>query len=328
MFQRPFVAASLAASLTILVVASAAAQSGAASWPTKPIRLVVGFPAGGPTDVVARTIAQRLGDLLGQTIVVDNRPGAAGNLGAELVVKSAPDGYTMLLGTVATTIAPAIYKDLRYHVQRDLAPVSLVAATPFVVAVNPALPAGNIKDFIALLKAQPGKHTCSSSGNGSPIHLACEIFKSMAGVQLTHVPYSGSVPALAAVAGGHVSVMFETINTAMPMIRGNRVKGLAVAAKQRFAGAPEMPTVDESGVPGYEANTWSGLFVPVQTPKAVITRIHEATVAALKTPEVGQRLAQSGAEPVGNTPEQFAAIIRADLAKWAKAVKESGAKID
>jgi tripartite-type tricarboxylate transporter receptor subunit TctC len=328
MFQLRFAAASLAASHAILAAPPVVAQPAAAPWPTKPIRLVVGFPPGGPTDVVARTIGQRLGEVLGQTIVVDNRPGAAGNLGAELVAKSPPDGYTMLLGTVATTIAPAIYKDLRYHVQRDLAPVSLVAATPFVVAVNPALPVNNIKEFIALLKAQPGKHTCSSAGNGSPIHLACEIFKSMAGVQMTHVPYSGSAPALAAVAGGHVSVMFETINTAMPMIRGAKVKGLAVAAKQRFAGAPEMPTVDESGVPGYEANTWSGLFVPIQTPKPVVQRIHDATVAALKTPEVGQRLAQSGADPVGNSPEQFAAIIRADLAKWAKAVKESGAKID
>jgi tripartite-type tricarboxylate transporter receptor subunit TctC len=316
----------------MLLVAMAAspmthAQSPSA-YPSKPIRFVVGFTPGGATDLVARTISQKLGDALGQPVVVDNRPGAASNIAAELVATSPKDGHTLFLGTVSTSINPTLYRKLAYDPVRDFAPVTQVTSTPFVVAVHPSLPVRSIKDLIAVAKASPGKLAYASAGSGSGAHLFTEMFANMRQVKLVHVPYKGAAPATTATISGETQVLFDNITTMLPVTRSGRLRGLAVTTAKRSAAAPELPTVAEAGVPGYDANAWFGMFVPAGTPQSVIDRLNIETVKIIKLPDTRERFLSLGAEPVGSTPAEFGNFFKAEVVKWGKVVESSGAQVD
>ena len=299
------------------------------SYPTKPIRLLVGFPPGGSTDILSRQVGLRLAAALGQQVVIDNRAGAAGNLASELVAKGTPDGYTLLMATVSSHgINPGLYKKVPYDAVKDYAPVTLVASYPLILAVNPAVPVKNVKDLIALAKAKPGTVRFGSSGNGSPGHLSGEIFKGMAGVDLVHVPYKGGAPSTLAVLSGEVQVTFATLPGAMPLIKSGKLNGPAVTTAKRSPALPDVPTIAESGLPGFDVSSWAGLMAPAGTPRGVVQKLNAATVKALADTDMRERLASEGAEPVGNTPEQFAAFVKIELAKWARAIKQAGAQID
>jgi len=309
--------------------AAFAAGVSAQAYPTKPIRIVVPFPAGGTTDVLARAAAQKLAETLGQPAVVDNRPGAGGNIGAELVAKSAPDGYTLLMGTVGThAINPGLYPKLPYDHVKDFAPVILVAGVPNVLVINPALPVNSVPELIAYAKANPGKLNFASSGNGTSIHLSAELFKTMAGVQMTHVPYKGSAPALQDLVGGQVQLMFDNLPSSLALIKGGKLKALAVTSGARAAALPDVPTLAESGLPGFEASSWFGLLAPAGTPPPVIAKLNGEIAKWLATPEAKEKLLAQGANAAGGTAEEFAQFIAAETAKWQKVVKESGAKVD
>lgn len=304
------------------------------SWPAKPIKIVVPFAPGGTTDILARAVAPELGKALGQSVVVDNRPGAGGNVGAELVAKSAPDGYTFLMGTVGTHgINKALYAKLPYDPQKDFAPVTLVAGVPNVMVMNAdkakALNIHTVKDFIAYAKTHPGQLNMASSGNGTSIHLAGELFKSRTGVFMTHIPYRGSGPALMDLVGGNMDVMFDNLPSALPQIKGGKLKAFAVTSNQRSAAMPELPTIEEAGsLPGFEASSWFGLLAPAGTPAAIVQRVQQETAKALGSPAIKEKLLAQGAIPSGNTPQEFAKLIEAELSKWAAVVKASGAKVD
>ncbi len=311
------------------LVAAFAAAAFAQPYPSRPIRIVVPFPAGGTTDLIARAAGQKLTESLGQPVVVDNRPGAGGNIGAELVAKSAPDGYTLLMGTVGThAINASLYPKMPYDHVRDFAPIILVAGVPNVLVVNPSLPVNSVQELIAYGKANPGKLNFASSGNGTSIHLSGELFKTMTGVQMAHIPYKGSAPALQDLAGGQVQLMFDNLPSALPLIKAGRLKALAVTSKTRAPALPDVPTVAESGLPGFEASSWFGLLAPAGTPQPVITKVNAEIAKWLATPEAKEKLTAQGANVVGGTPEDFARHIAAETAKWQKVVKESGAKID
>jgi tripartite-type tricarboxylate transporter receptor subunit TctC len=303
-------------------------------WPAKPIKIVVPFAPGGTTDLLARAIAPELGKALGQSVVVDNRPGAGGNVGAELVAKSAPDGYTFLMGTVGTHgINKALYAKLPYDPQKDFAPVTLVAGVPNVMVMNAdkakALNIQTVKDFIAYAKAHPGQLNMASSGNGTSIHLAGELFKSRTGIFMTHIPYRGSGPALMDLIGGNMDVMFDNLPSAMPQIKVGKLKAFAVTSNQRSAAMPELPTIEEAGeLPGFEASSWFGLLAPAGTPAAMVNRVQQETAKALGSPAMKEKLIAQGAIPSGNTPQAFAKLIETEIGKWAAVVKASGAKVD
>jgi tripartite-type tricarboxylate transporter receptor subunit TctC len=299
------------------------------SWPTRPIHFVVPYPPGGPLDTVARLTAQKVSADLGQPIVVDNKPGAGGNIGAEFVARAAPDGYTLLLGAVAThAINPTLYRSIPYDAQRDFEPVTQLASTPNVLIVNPSLPVKDVREFIAYAKAHPNQLNFGSGSTGSAGHLAGELFKRMAGVEMTHVPYKGAAPAMQDLMAGQVQLMFDNLASALGPIKGGKVRALAVTTAKRTPLAPDLPTIAESGLPGFDINTWFGVFVPAKTPKAIVERLHDEFVKALASPDVRSKMLALGAEPVGNTPEQFAAYIRSEAQKYAKVVKASGAKVD
>jgi tripartite-type tricarboxylate transporter receptor subunit TctC len=301
----------------------------AQTFPSKPIRVVVPFPAGGTTDVLARAAAQKLTETLGQPTVVDNRPGAGGNIGAELVAKSPPDGYTLLMGTVGThAINPGLYPKLPYDHVHDFAPVILVAGVPNVLVINPALPVNTVQELIAYARANPGKLNFASSGNGTSIHLSAELFKTMAGVQMTHVPYKGSAPALQDLVGGQVQLMFDNLPSSLALIKAGKLKALAVTSSGRAAALPDVPTVAESGLPGFEASSWFGLLAPAGTPPPVIATLNGEIAKWLATPEAREKLLAQGANAVGGSSEDFARFIAAETTKWQKVVKDSGAKID
>ena len=279
--------------------------------------------------MLARAAAQKLTETLGQAVVVDNRPGAGGNIGAELVAKSPPDGYTLLMGTVGThAINPSLYPKMPYDHVRDFAPVILVAGVPNVLEINPALPVNSVQELIAYAKANPGKLNFASSGNGTSIHLSGELFKTMTGVQMTHVPYKGSAPALQDLVGGQVQLMFDNLPPSLALIKAGKLKPLAVTSKERAAVLPDVPTLAESGLPGFEASSWFGLLAPAGTPQPVIASLNAEIAKWLATPEAKEKLLAQGAIAVGGTPEDFARHIAAETAKWQKVVKESGAKID
>jgi len=301
-----------------------------APYPSKPIRIVVPFPAGGTTDILARAVAAKLTETTGQPAVVDNRPGAGGNIGAELVAKSAPDGYTFLMGTVGThAINPSLYAKMPYDHVKDFAPVILVAGVPNVLVVNPALPVNSVQELIAYIKANPGKVNFASSGSGTSIHLSGELFKTMTGLQLTHVPYKGSAPALQDLVGGQVQIMFDNLPSSLALIKGGKLKALAVTSAERSSALPDVPTVAESGLPGFEASSWFGLLAPAGTPKEAIAKINGEVAKWLATPEAKEKLASQGAiAAAGLTPEDFQKHIASETTKWAKVVKESGAKVD
>ena len=309
------------------------AQSG---WPSKPIRMVVPFAPGGTTDILARAVAVELTKSLGQPVVVDNKAGAGGNIGADIVAKAAPDGYTILMGTVGThAINKWLYDKMPYDPVKDFAPISLVAGVPNVMVVNAekarALKIHNVKDFIAYAKANPGKLNMASSGNGTSIHMAGELFKTMTGAYMVHFPYRGSGPALMDMVAGSMDVMFDNLPSAMQQIKAGKLTALAVTSAQRSAALPDVPTVEQAGGPelkGFEASSWFGLLAPAGTPPEIVARIQQDVAKAIKTQEVNELLLAQGAIPSGNTPQQFAALIGAELKKWQPVVKASGAKVD
>ena len=320
-------AATLAVVATIAV--AAASTAGAQGYPNKPVRLVVPFPAGGTTDIVARAVAQKLTETWGQSVVVDNRPGAGGNIGSELVAKAAPDGYTLLMGTVGThAINPSLYAKMPYDHVKDFAPVVLVAGVPNVLVVNPSVPAQNVGELIAYAKANPGKLNFASSGSGTSIHLSGELFKVLTGVQMTHVPYKGSAPALSDLVGGQVQLMFDNLPSSLAFIKANRLRALAVTSTTRAPALPDVPTMVEAGVPNFEASSWFGMLAPAGTPPDVVARINGDVAKWLATPEAREKMVAQGAIAVGGSPDDFARHIAAETAKWAKVVKESGAKVD
>jgi tripartite-type tricarboxylate transporter receptor subunit TctC len=300
----------------------------AQNYPTKPVRFVVGFPPGGATDVVARTISQKLSEALGQPVVVDNRAGAASNIAGEHVAQSPKDGHVIFLGTVSTSINPSLYSKLRYDPLRDFTAVSQVTGTPFLVVTHPSLPVRNLKEFIALAKGKPGELLYGSAGSGSGGHLFVEMFGSMAKVKVGHVPYKGAAPATTAILSGETIFMFDNIVTTLPLSKAGRLRALAVTTAKRSSAAPDIPTVAEAGVPGYDANAWFGVFVPAGTPQAVVNRLSAEIAKIVKLPEVRERFLALGAEPVGSTPGEFAAFFRNEVEKWGRVVKTSGARVD
>ena len=326
--RRQFTLAAAAASGAALLPVSRLAV-GQDEWPTKTIRFVIPFPAGGTTDIIGRIVAAELHKAWGESVIADNRAGAGGNIGAEAVARAAPDGYTMLVCTVGThAINESLYSKLNFEPRKDFAPVTLFAMVPNVVVVHPSVKAESIQELIALLKANPGKINYASSGNGTSIHLSAELFKTMTGTEMTHIPYRGSAPAVTDLLAGTVSVMFDNLPSAMPHIKAGKLRALAVTSAKRSPSLSDVPTVAEAGVPGYEASSWFGLVAPADTPKSIIDKTQQAVAEALKQPEVREKLSAQGAEPVGNTPEEFARFIEAETEKWGKVVRDSGAKID
>jgi len=319
-------ALAIAAVLSIGNVARADAQG---AYPTKPVRLVVPFPPGGTTDILARAIAQRYSEAFGQPFVVDNRPGAGGNIGSELVAKSPPDGYTLLMGTVGThAINPSLYAKMPYDHVKDFVPVILVAGVPNVLVVNPSLPVNSVQELIAYAKANPNKLNFASSGNGTSIHLSGELFKTMTGVQMTHVPYKGSAPALTDLIGGQVQLMFDNLPSSLQFIKAGKLRALAVTSLARSSTLPELPTLAESGLPGFEASSWFGVLAPAGTPNDIVKKLNGEIAAWLASPDAKEKLAAQGAIAAGGTPDAFVTHIAAESAKWAKVVKASGAHVD
>ena len=297
-------------------------------YPARPVRLIVPFPPGGGTDTMARVVAPKLSELLGQQVVSENRGGAGANIGAELAVKSAPDGYTLMLATITNAIGASLYSKLNYDLVRDFAPITQLATTPHILVVHPSVPVKSVKEFIAFARARPGELTYSSSGSGSAAHLAGELFNSLTGVKSVHVPYKGGGPSMIAVVGGEVSLCFATMPSAIGYVRSGRLRGIAVTTAQRSPSTPELPTIAETGVAGYEAGSWYGLSAPAGTPKEIIARLHAETIKVLALPDVRERLAAAGFEVVVSTPEQFAEFTRTEIQKWGKLVKATGLKVD
>jgi tripartite-type tricarboxylate transporter receptor subunit TctC len=321
-------------SLQLVALSLAAAHpclvSGAESaYPTKPVRVVVPFPAGSTTDIVSRQVAQGLVDTWGQQVIIDNRAGAGGTIGTLTVARATADGYTMLVGGTAThAITPNLHSKLDYHPLNDFAPIALMATTPYLLVVNPAVPANSVKDLVALAKAKPGALSYASGGNGSAPHLTAAIFSSMTGVDMTHVPYKGSAPAIIDLMGGRVQVFFTGIPSVLSHLRASRLKALAITSRERTTVLPELPTVAESGVPGYDVSPWFGLMAPAKTAPAILKRINADVNKTMASAELRKRLSADGVEVASGTPEQFRDFVRAELAKWGQAVKQSGMKIE
>nr|WP_259652232.1 tripartite tricarboxylate transporter substrate binding protein [Variovorax sp. UMC13] len=310
-------------------MAAAQAQAQAQGYPNKPVRLIVPYPAGGTTDIIARVAAQQLGERLKQPFVVENKGGANGAIGSAEVARSPADGYTLLMGTASTHgINSAVYKTLPYDAVKDFAPVTIVASTPNIIAVHPSVPAKNLQELLALAKAQPGKLNYGSTSLGGSPHMSAELLKMMAHVDMLHVPYKGAAPMLTDLMGGQVQVGFDNLPSTINFVRSGKVRAIAVTTAQRWPGAPEIPTVAESGVPGYEVSGWFGLLAPAGTPPAVLKTIQQAIAEAVKQPEVNKQMLDLGALPVANTPEAFAALVQADVAKWREVVKSTGVKLD
>ena len=312
--------AAIAASMT-----DACAQSG---YPSRSIRFIVPYPPGGPTDLMARSMSGRLSEALGQTVVVDNRAGAGGNVGAEIAAKSPPDGYTLLMGAISThSINVSLYTRLAFDPVKDFAPITQASIIPLVINAHPSLPVANVKDLIALAKKNPGQLSYGSSGNGGGTHLAGELFKMMTVTNLQHVPYKGLNPATIDVIGGNIPLVFNDLTTAIQPYKAGRIKILGVSTVKRVPQIPEVATIDET-VPGYEAYTWFGVLVPAGTPQPIVDRLSRESMKILQSEEIKKRFAEVGAEPVGNSPQQFADFMAAETVKWAKVVKASGARVD
>ena len=299
----------------------------AQTYPTRPIRLIVSFAPGAGADVIARLVAPRLAESLGQQVIVDNRTGAGGIVGSDIVAKASPDGYTMILAINSHAINPSLYSKLPYDTRKDFAPVTLVASGPLVLAVNPGLPVGTVKDLIAYVKSKPGQ-SYASAGVGTPTHLAGELLKTMAGIDMAHVPYKGGPPTMAAVVAGEVLLFFSGTAVALPTIKSGRIKALAVTGKTRSPLLPGTPTMVESGLAGYDVEIWYGLLAPGRTPRSIVARLHSEFTKALQVPDVRDRLTGLGLEPIGSTPGQFEAYVNAEIVKWEKVVKASGARAD
>ncbi|HEX7892400.1 MAG TPA: tripartite tricarboxylate transporter substrate binding protein [Ramlibacter sp.] len=319
----------LALAATAAAGTLAAGPAAAEAYPAKPITIVVPFAAGGTTDILARVVGDALKKELGQPVVVDNRAGAGGNIGGALAAKASPDGYTLFMGTVGThAINAALYKKMPFDPIKDFAPLTRVAMVPNLLVANPSRPYKNVKELIAYAKAHPGKVSFGSSGNGSSIHLSGELFDTMAKVEMVHVPYKGSAPAVTDLIGGQIDIMFDNMPSAIQHVRSGKLRPIAVTTAKRSPELPDVPTIAEAGVPGYEATSWFGMFAPANTPAPIVTRLNTALVKVLADPEVKKKLAEQGAEPYGEKPEQFAEFIRKESAKWSQVVKASGASVD
>ena len=297
-------------------------------YPSKPIKLVVGYTPGGATDIVARSIAAKLSESLGQSVIVENKPGAGSNIASESVARSAPDGYTLILGTIANATNMTIYKNPGYDTLRDFAPITQTMSAPSVLALNPLVPAKTLKELIALARQQPGKLTFASSGAGGSPHLAGELLKLRAGIDLVHVPYKGAAGAMTDLLGGQVSMSFQTALSAIPHLQGGKLHVIAVAAHKRMAQLPGVPTMAEAGLADFEVSSWNGLFAPANTPPEIIARLSQATIKALSMQDVREKFAAQGAETVGSTSEEFRAYIRSEIEKWGRVIRESGARVD
>ncbi len=323
--HRPAVLLHALFAMALFVGASGLSPALGQGYPSKPIRLVVGVPPGGTTDVVARIVGQKLAEQLGQPVVIDNRGGAGGNIGAEAVAKAAPDGYTLFLAVIGTmAINPSLYRDMPFDTLRDFAPISQLTSMPQVMLVHPSIPAKSVREFIAYAKSRPGKIDFASGGNGTATHLAGELFKAMSGTDLVHVPYKGNGPAMTDLVSGRVAVMFDQVFTGLPFVRSGKLRALGVTTARRSPAAPDIPTIAESGLPGYDVTTWHGLVAPAGTPREIVNRLHDEVVKALNSPEVRERFAANGIDPVSSTPEEFGAFMKAEIKKWSETVKAAG----
>lgn len=327
-FKNKYLIKFVAATLLSAAAIPAVAQDAAANYPSRSIRYIVGYTPGGTSDMLARAVGQKLAAAWGQQVIVDNRPGAGTNIGTELGARAPADGYTLFMPTVANAINPTLYPKLGYDMLKDFAYITNFARVPGIVVVHPSLPAKNAKELIAIAKANPNALRHGSTGIGSPHHLAGEIFKTMAGVKMVHVPYKGATPAISDIIAGHIEVYFGAMVSTLPHARSNRLRALGVTSLKRVDAAKDIPTLDEQGLKGYETGSWFGMAVPTGTPQAIITKLHAESTKALQAPDLRDRMIAEGAEFVGDTPAQFTAYIRSELDKWGKAVKASGAKVD
>ena len=300
----------------------------AQSYPARPVRVLVGFPPGAGVDITTRLVTPRLAEALGQQFIVDNRPGAAGNIAAELAAKTPPDGYSLLSASAPIVMSQTLYKNLGFNLERDFEPVGLMASAPFILVVHPSLPAKSVKEFVALARSRPGQLSFASTGSGSTPHLSMEMLKAQAGINLVHVPYKGTPQAVLDLLSGQVQVMFANTLSVLPQVKSGRLRALAISSAKRSAAAPELPTVAESGMPGYESGTWFGLFAPASTPREIINRLNSELVRIIATADMKARLLDQGADPVTGTPEQFRAFVKTELAKWSKVVKAVGIKLE
>ncbi len=312
----------------ITVFALGACAAAAQSYPAKPVRVIVSFPPGAGVDIVARTITPRLTEAFGQQFVVDNRAGASGNLGAEVAARAAPDGYTLLFTPASVASSQALYQKLGYNLEKDLAPISLVASAPFVLVVHPSLPVRTVNDLIAMAKARPGQLFYASTGNGGSPHLATELFKLQAKIDIVHIPYKGTPPAVTDLIAGQVSMMFANTLSVLPYVNSGRLRALGISSAKRSAAAPALPTIAESGMPGFEATTWFGMLAPAGTPQDIVTRLTGELRKIVQMKNVAESLITQGADPIGSTAEEFQARIRADVEKWARTIKAAGVRAE
>ena len=319
----------LLATIHMIVIACSASIVSAQTWPAKPIKIVLGFPPGGATDILARDFAAKLGEELKQQVIIENKPGAGGTIGADIVAKAAPDGYTLTIGTSSNhAIAVSVYKKLPYDPVIDFVPITMLAVSQNVVVINPGVPANNIRELVAYAKANPDKLNFGSSGNGTISHLTGEMFNTLNGTQITHIPYKGSAFVFPDLLSGQISVMYDSTISIGSLVKSGKVKALAVTGAKRSALMPDLPTVAESGYPGFESTNWFGFFAPAATPKDVLAKLNAAAVKVLSAPELQARFALQGAEVVANRPDEALAMLKADIVKWAEVAKKSGAKID
>ncbi|MFC7610888.1 tripartite tricarboxylate transporter substrate binding protein [Teichococcus aestuarii] len=321
-------AATLPAALAANPAAQAQGHAQAHARPQRPVRLIIPFPPGGPTDIVARVLAERIGREIGQAVVAENRPGANGNIGNDAVAKAEPDGYTVLYNTSSIALSPALYAQLPYDALRDLRPVALTATIPLVLAVNAELPVRDVAGFVAHLRARPGQLTYGSAGNGNVTHLAAFMLLRAQGLEAVHVPYRGSAPALLDAAAGRVQFLTDTVNSALPLIRDGRLRALAVTSPRRIAPLPDVPALAETLMPGFEVGARQGMMLPARTPEAIVARLNGAVLAALADADVRARLAGQGTEPLGGTPESYGAYLRSETARWGRVIAESGVRLD
>ncbi len=311
-----------------LLLAMSGGAAIAQGYPARSVRFIVPYTPGGAADILARAVGAKLGESWGQSVVVENRAGAGTNLGSEIAAKSAPDGYVLFMPTIANAINPTLYPKLNYDPLKDFAYVTNIARVPGIVVVHPSVPAKNARDLIALAKAHPNQLRHGSTGSGSPHPLAAELFKTMAGVRMIHIPYKGASPALVDVVAGHIEVYFGAMVSVIPHVKSGRLRALGVTSMKRTQAAPEVPTLDEQGLKGFETGSWFGVAVPAGTPRDIVSRLHAEVVRIIRLPEVTERIASEGADFVGNTPEEFTAFVRDEIVKWGKVVKMSGAKVD
>lgn len=317
--MKPLMSIALLAA-TVLPLSAQAATT----FPTKPIRIIVAYTPAGTTDILARLVGQKMSETWGQPVITDNRAGAAGNIGTEVAARATPDGHTLIMGTAGTHgINVSLYRKLGWHPVKDFAPVSLVAMVPNIMVVNNSLPVKSVKEFIAHVKANPGKLSYGSPGNGSTAHLSMELFKSMTGTSIVHIPYKGSAGVLADVMGGQIAVTIDNMPPYIPQVKAGKIRALAVSSAKRSSALPELPSIAEAGVPGYDSGAWFGLLAPAGTPKAVVDKLAAETARIIRLPDINKRVSEQGAEPVGGKPEEFAALIKTEITKWAKVIQDA-----